>query len=51
MYNSSDACTWQVLLALQRLLVALGPEASTAYDFLLPALRYACDPNGPEVSL
>jgi len=40
-----------VLLALQRLLVAMGPDSGAANGFLLPVLRYACDPGGPEARL
>jgi hypothetical protein len=39
-----------VLTALQRLLVAAGPAGAPPdpETFLLPALRYSCDPAGPE---
>lgn len=37
-----------MLLALQRLLVAMGAGAGAADAFVLPVLRYACDPGGPE---
>lgn len=38
----------QVLLALQRLLVAMGSGAGAADGFVVPVLRYACDAVGPE---
>ena len=38
----------QVLLALQRLVHALGSESPSTYAFLLPALQYSTDPDGPE---
>ena len=33
---------------MQRLVAALGPECGATYPFLLPALRYATDPDAPE---
>lgn len=38
----------QVVLALQRLVMAMGPESPKTYPVLLPALQYATDPAGPE---
>ena len=40
--------TMQVILALQRLVNALGSESPATYPVLLPALQYATDPGGPE---
>ncbi len=37
-----------MLLALQRLVHALGSESPSTHAFLLPALQYATDPDGPE---
>ena len=37
-----------MLLALQRLIHALGSESPSTYAFLLPALQYATDPDGAE---
>jgi hypothetical protein len=38
----------QVMLALQRLLVALGPRSSICYDILFPILQYSTDVNQPD---
>ncbi len=38
----------QVVLALQRLVLALGSESPKTHAVLLPALQYATDPAGPE---
>lgn len=48
--STSSCMLWdlQVLLALQRLLVAMGSGAGAADGFVVPVLRYACDPAGPE---
>lgn len=37
-----------MLLAVQRLVSALGPESPATYHFLLPALQYATNPDAPE---
>ena len=41
-------CTFQVLLALQRLVNVLGPASVGCYPLLLPLIRYAVDPANPE---
>lgn len=38
----------QVMLALQRLLVALGPKSPICYDILFPILQYSTDVNQPD---
>ena len=38
----------QVVLGLQRLVLALGTESPKTHAVLLPALQYATDPAGPE---
>lgn len=38
----------QVLVALQRLTFALGPESPAAYPLLLPVLRLCTDPAQPD---
>ena len=38
----------QVILALQRLVLALGSDSPKTYSVLLPALQYATDPAAPE---
>lgn len=38
----------QVMLALSRLLVALGPRSSICYDILFPILQCSTDVNQPD---
>lgn len=38
----------QVMLALQRLLVALGPRSPICYEILFPILQYSSDVNQPD---
>jgi hypothetical protein len=38
----------QVILALQQLLIALGPQSPICYDLLLPILQYSTDVNQPD---
>ena len=38
----------QVILALQRLLIALGPQSPISYPLLIPILRYSTDISQPD---